>query len=122
MTTDGLKFDGVVMPTPSDVKFENNKIWSDNTGRSADGRLVGDIICIKKKIYITWTHLNGSQVDLINSFISNQSRPFFDVTVLDETFTYNTYNVYAGDVSYETLSWDGGMQFTKNVTVNLIEV
>lgn len=121
MTPNGLKFDGVTMPTPSDIKFENNKIWSENTGRSANGYLVGDIIGIKKKILITWTHLNGDQVDLINSYISNVYRPFFDVEVIDETFTSRTYNVYAGDVSYDTLSWDGNMQFTKNVTVNLIE-
>lgn len=117
----GLRFDGVAMPTPSEIRIENNKIWSDNTGRSANGRLVGDMICIKKKIYITWVHLTGTEVDMINAYISNINRPFFDVTIIDETFNYSTYLVYAGDVSYDVLSWDGDLQFTKNVTVNLIE-
>ncbi len=44
-----LKFDGE-MPVPADLQVQNNKIWSDNTGRSANGKLVGDMVCIKEEV------------------------------------------------------------------------
>ncbi len=37
-----LKFDGVEMPVPADLQVQDNKIWSDNTGRSANGKFVGE--------------------------------------------------------------------------------
>lgn len=121
MTPNGLKFNGEVMPTPAEITFTNNKIWSENTGRSATCLLVGDLKTIKKTISIVWTHLNGEQIAQVNRYISNVYSPFFSVTVIDETFQESTYTVYAGDPTYEILSWDSPLQFTKNVSVNLIE-
>ena len=116
-----LKFDGVEMPVPADLQVQNNKIWSDNTGRSANGKLVGDMGCIKKKLIISWVHLTGEQVALINQYISNVSKPFFSVTFTDETFNEQTCTMYAGDTKYDVLKWVSPMKYLKNVTVDLIE-
>lgn len=117
-----LEFDGVEMPAPSEVSFTNNKIWSSNTGRSADCRLVGDLIGIKKTITLKWFGLTGEQTAQINSFISNIDRSFFDVTIPDETFAEKTYTVYAGDPAYEVWGWTENRRLCKGIAVNLIEV
>ena len=91
-----LFFGNVRVKTPSVVKLGNEKIWSQNTARAASGRMVGDIIAIKKTIHIEWAHATPEEVSLINSFISDISSAFFDVTFPDETFTEVTKTVYAG--------------------------
>lgn len=100
MISTGLKFDNLDMPTPSEVSFTNNKLWSENTGRGANCLLVGDIIGIKKTISFKWFGLTGEEVRSINNFISNQNKPFFTATLLDETFTEKSYTVYANDPTY----------------------
>lgn len=121
MTPTGLYFDGLKMPTPITINFTNNKLWSANTGRTANGKMVGDIIGIKKSISIVWQGLTPSDVAGINIFISNAMKSFFKVKILDETFTENTYTVYASDSTYEILGWDKNRRLVKNLAVDLIE-
>lgn len=47
--TDDIIIDGVTMPTPalSGLTIKKEKIWSNNTGRVANGDMVGDLIAIK---------------------------------------------------------------------------
>jgi len=115
-----LKFDGVEMPVPADLQVQDNKIWSDNTGRSANGMFVGDMVCIKKKLIISWVHLTGEETAKLNEYISNVDSPFFSITLLDETFQESTFDVYAGDPTYEVFGWDENKQFCKGVAVDLI--
>ena len=46
--TQKLMFGGETMPAPISVNYTNEKIWSDNAGRTADCTMVGDIRAIKK--------------------------------------------------------------------------
>ena len=121
MTPTGLYFGGVKMPTPITVNFTNNKLWSANTGRTAGGKMVGDIIGIKKSISIVWQGLKPSEVVKINNYVSNASRSFFTLKILDETFAEKTYTVYAGDPTYEILGWDENRQLVKNLAVDFVE-
>lgn len=116
-----LYFGNVRVKTPSVVKLGNEKIWSQNTARAASGRMVGDIIAIKKTIHIEWAHASPAEVSLINSFISDISSAFFDVTFLDETFTEVTKTVYAGTPTYEQWGWDERRQLCRVIAVDLIE-
>ncbi len=118
-----LKFGGEVMPAPADegVSITNNKIWSENAGRTSNCLMVGDIRAIKKTISLQWFHLTPEQVKLINSYISSVSNAFFKVTLLDETFEEHTYTVYAGDLTYEVWGWDKNRRLCKGVAVDLVE-
>ncbi len=109
------------MPTPAEVSFTNNKLWSENTGRGANCLLVGDMIGVKKTISLKWFGLTGREVRQINDFISSQDKPFFTVTLLDETFAEKTYTVYAGDPTYEVWGWNEKRRLIKGIAVNLIE-
>lgn len=121
MISTGLKFDNADMPTPAEVSFTNNKLWSENTGRGANCLLVGDMIGVKKTISLKWFGLTGGEVRQINDFISSQDKPFFTVTLLDETFAEKTYTVYAGDPTYEVWGWNEKRRLIKGIAVNLIE-
>lgn len=121
MTVTGIKFGNITITAPCEVSFTNNKIWSQNTGRSSNGKMVGDIICIKKTITLKWANLNGNQVKAINDYISNQFNAFFDVTIMDETFDDKIYTVYASDPTYEIWGWDERRRLVKNLAVDLIE-
>jgi hypothetical protein len=123
MKVQKLFFGDTEIPAPADggVKFRNDKIWSDNTGRSSNCVMVGDIKAIKKTVSLQWFGLTGEQVELINSFISNVSRPFFSVTMYDEAYNVRTFNVYAGTPTYEVWGWDERRQLCKGLAVDLVE-
>ena len=106
MKSNGLKFEEETVATPAEITFCNNKIWS---GRA-----------IKKTVTIKWYHLTGEQTAQINKYISNVDSPFFNATLLDETFNEIKIRVYAGDPSYEIFGWDEKRQFCKGVAVDLI--
>lgn len=116
-----LKFGGVNMPTPQEVSFTNNKIWSQNTGRTASCKMVGDIIGIKKSIHIEWLNLKADEIKLINGYISSAANSFFTVTILNEEFEQKSYKVYASDPSYEVWGWDEKRRLVKGLAVDLIE-
>lgn len=120
MKSNGLKFEEETVATPAEITFCNNKIWSGNAGRTANCLMVGDIRAIKKTVTIKWYHLTGEQTAQINKYISNVDSPFFNVTLLDETFNEIKIRVYAGDPTYEVFGWDENKQFCKGVAVDLI--
>lgn len=120
MKSRGLIFGSERVATPAEVSFTNNKIWSNNAGRTANCKMVGDIRAIKKTVTLKWYHLTGEQTAQINKYISNVDSPFFNVTLLDETFNEIKIRGYAGDPSYEIFGWDEKRQFCKGVAVDLI--
>ena len=113
MKSNGLKFEEETVATPAEITFCNNKIWSGNAGRTANCLMVGDIRAIKKTVTIKWYHLTGEQTAQINKYISNVDSPFFNATLLDETFNEIKIRVYAGDPSYEIFGWDEKRQVFK---------
>ena len=120
MKSNGLKFEEETVATPAEITFCNNKIWSGNAGRPANCLMVGAIRAIKKTVTIKWYHLTGEETAKLNEYISNVDSPFFSITLLDETFQESTFDVYAGDPTYEVFGWDENKQFCKGVAVDLI--
>ena len=120
MKSRGLIFGSERVATPAEVSFTNNKIWSNNAGRTANCKMVGDIRAIKKTVTLKWYHLTGEETAKLNEYISNVDSPFFSITLLDETFQESTFDVYAGDPTYEVFGWDEKRQFCKGVAVDLI--
>lgn len=116
-----LKFGNDVIRTPVVFKTANEKIWSNNAGRTASTLFVGDIRSIKKTIHIEWANCTPQETALINSYISNAGRPFFDVTFLDEEFAEITKSVYAATPTYEQWGWDEKRRLCKIIAVDLVE-
>lgn len=80
--TDDIIIDGVTMPTPAlgGLTIKKEKVWSNNTGRVANGDMVGDLIAIKYTLEITWPMLSRADAAKIDAAISPA---FFNVTFTD---------------------------------------
>ena len=76
MKSRGLIFGSERVATPAEVSFTNNKIWSNNAGRTANCKMVGDIRAIKKTVTLKWYHLTGEETAKLNEYISNVDSPF----------------------------------------------
>lgn len=95
--------ENVLMPTPDadGITITKNKLWSNNSGRVASGKYVGDILAIKLTIDITYSRkLTSSEIDIIDTAI--HAKTFMNVKVLKPgtTNTYITNLCYVADESY----------------------
>ena len=110
------------MPIPYSIQYSRNKLWSENAGRSTvTGASVGDIITIKRKLFLKWQYSSVSDIATIASWVSNVNLPFFQVKVMDDTFNEIVMTVNAGDTNAEAYSWNSQFQLIKTFDVNLIE-
>lgn len=111
------------MPTPKleGVTLGTQKIWSKNTGRTANGTMVGDIIALKKTISIEFPPLDAKNIELLESVLSNKSLPFFTVSVFDGVTEIISKKVYADAPSYKIYSFAEGIRFYTGYKVELIE-
>ena len=119
ITVSDLYINGVKMPDPAleGVTISREKIWSENTGRTASGKMAGTIIGIKSKISIKWP----AQVATIEGAVSDPDSPFVPVKYTDATGTTVTKTMYFGTPSYTVYSWANGKQYIKDVSVDGIE-
>lgn len=123
ITITELTVDGTVLPTPKQegLVFSTNKIWSSNTGRlEQTGNMAGTIVCLKRKVEISWPPLTWSQVAVIESAVSNLTN-WHTLQYTDMTGTTQTMTVYFGDPRYTQYSWADGKQYVLDVQVSAIE-
>lgn len=120
-----LKVDNVVLPTPADVDYEDNKIWSENTGRLDNGYFVGDLVCIKRKYVVTFPPLTPAQLSEVRTAFAAQ---FGSVEITDIGDDDNnpstetvTLDAYFGDVKVKAYSWNNNIKYAVNCTVSIIE-
>ena len=116
-----LYFGGTAMPTPSKVKYVNEKIWSKNAGRTSNGTMVGDIIVIKRTLHIEWADLTPSQVSAVKAYVDSVQHSFFQVDFVTEEFGRVQGTFYAGSPSYEPWGWDDKRQLCQLLAVDLIQ-
>lgn len=118
--TDDIIIDGVTMPTPalSGLTIKKEKIWSNNTGRAADGEMMGDLVAIKYTLEITWPMLSRADVAKIDAAISSA---FFNVTFTDPGSNSRiTKRFYSNTPSYPVYSYVDGVKTYKGVGATLI--
>lgn len=118
-----LYINNVLMPDPKQggVKIKKEKVWSENTQRTASGRMVGDIVCIKRTLTIEWPPLTNEQVRRIDNEISNINKAFVQVKYTDEAGAVNTMWAYFGTPAYTLYSWANGIRYVSGVAVDAIE-
>lgn len=90
-----LSVNGVALPAPTKIQTDDEIIWSSNTGRSASGDMIGDVIAEKKTITIKWEYIREDEIKLIkNKLVSG----FFPFTFHDNGVDI-TINSYRGTLS-----------------------
>ena len=114
-----IKIGGVEMPPVKELTVTREPIWSKNTGRSANGTMVGDIVAYKTKLQITFVPLSDSQA----AVLAAATRPaFFDVRYHDpEDNEKKTVKMYAGSLPFKVYSYVEGFPRYVGTAISLIE-
>lgn len=113
-----FKIDEKEMPIPSAIGFEDEVLWSSNTGRSSNGETNGDIIDYKKKIKLTWDLLSKEEMMILKQALKPA---FFTVTYLDdEDDTFKTITCFRGNISSSVYSYAFTHTY-KDVSVDLTQ-
>lgn len=113
-----LKANNVVLPSPSQISSGEEIIWSSNTGRGDNGKMIGDVVAEKQTFSIRWEYLTQAEKNKIKN---NLKAGFFTVQLVfdDETVELTSYR---GTISSEHLGYIGdGTYYYRSVTCDLIE-
>lgn len=96
---DDLEINGInITPYLVDIKFNYNKLWGSDTGRSLSGKFTGTLLGIFPKFECTFRRLTEEELELLT--------PVFDSPV--QTLTYYdpykkeklTIETYSGDFAF----------------------
>ena len=109
---------GVALPSPVSFASSDELIWSSNTGRSASGEMIGDIIAQKKTCTITWGILTEAEFAVIKQALSGA---FFSFQFRDDGVVMNI-TVYRGTINKEHLGYIGdGIYYYKSASAELVQ-
>lgn len=116
-----LIINGYSPPAPDKEGFTvtENKIWSKNTGRTASGLMVGDIVTKKYSLAISWSDLEESVVAQIDEAINTKA--FFDVTFRNQRGETLTRAFYSDDPAYGKKVYKKGVLHYSAFTITLTE-
>lgn len=106
------------LPTPKNVDYSYNKIWSKNTGRLDSGYFVGNLIAIKRKYVITFPALSPAELVTVRSSCENQ---YARMLITDVDGGDAELDVYFGDVTVQAYSWKKGLDYAVDCKVSAIE-
>lgn len=104
---------GVALPSPTQIQTADEIIWSSNTGRGADGTMMGDVVTQKSTFAITWEMLTEAEHTTIKSAFPTG---FFSASVLG-----NSVTGYRGTINSEVLGYVNGTMYYKTVSVSVIQ-
>lgn len=113
-----LKAGSVSLPSPVALSSNDEIIWSSNTGRTASGDMVGDIVAEKKNLEIKWGILTEKEIKVISS---NLKAGFFPLTFRDDGMEI-TIRSYRGTLAKEHLGYIGdGTYYYKSASASIIQ-
>lgn len=117
-----MKLDGVEVPTPKIVGIDRKleKIWSNNTGRSASQKMNGTIKAIIPTKSISWPPLTKAERDLLETYISNKGKPFVWMELTQPDGTVEKTEVYFGTPSCKEWNQIGGVWRCEDYKVDAI--
>lgn len=118
MSKEILRAGGIVLPSPVSLTINDELIWSEETGRTLSGLMVGEIIAEKKNISIKWGFMTEEDMLLIRR---NMASNFFPFTFHDDGIDM-TIESYRGTLSKEVLGNLGdGYFWYRSVSVDAIQ-
>ena len=110
------------MPTPDKdgISVTYEPLWSSNSGRTASGLFVGDIIAEKITIDITLTNLSDSEVGMLEEQLKNA---FLTVSVIDpkDPAKRITIESYKTSRTYQLSCVKQGRARLNTVTLNFVQ-
>lgn len=116
-----LEINGYTPVTPDKDGFSvtENKIWSKNTGRTASGLMVGDIVTRKYSLVLKWTDIWESDVKKLDTAINTKA--FFPVTFINQRGERLTRTFYSDDPDYGKKVRKNGIMKYSSVNLTLTE-
>ena len=122
ITITALTVDGVALPAPAadGVTISKEKLWSQDTGRSASGLLNGTIVAQKVTLSVKWPPLTPQEVKTIDD-IASSGDAFHQVKYTDIAGNTFTREMYFGSPSGTWSSWAKGAQYVTDYAVDMIE-
>lgn len=97
------------------------KIWSKNTGRSASAVMQGTIKAIKCTYSIEWPPLTQAEQELLESIISDITKPFHKLTFRRPDGSVWEMECYFGTPSFKEWQRLGGKWYCTDGKVDAIE-
>lgn len=111
----------VKAPKVGGITYKAEKVWSSNTGRTASGKMVGTIKCIKRTFSIKWSALTNEEKERIERAVSNASVPFAKMSITQPDGSSETVECYFGTPTFEGYDMIGGQWRYTSGTVDAIE-
>ncbi len=106
------------LPEPTEISIDDEIIWSTKTGRSASGKMLGDVTAEKKTIKIKWQFLKEEEYLVIKNALKAGFNP---ITFRDDGMML-TIQQYRGTLSKTPLGYIGdGKYWYRSISVSLIE-
>lgn len=113
-----FKANNITLPSPVSFSSNDELIWSTNTGRSASGEMIGDIITQKKACTITWSYITEAQLATIVQALAGTFFPF----QFRDNGAVMTITIYRGTINKEHLGYIGdGTYYYRTVTADLVQ-
>ena len=104
----------------SGLKVGYETLVSDNSGRNANGDTVIDIVNMKHKVYVTFRHMTGQEMQNLLKAIANF---VIDIDFRNpETGALMTISVYTGTPEPEYFTIQENMVVFKPMNLNFIEL
>lgn len=112
-----IRGNGTLLPSPDAITAADEIIWSADTGRSASGKMLGDVIAEKETFNVEWGVLTKAEYGVIRSALLSGFHPFA-ITIDGTTDTITSYR---GTLTAPLLGTFGGVTYYKGVTVSVIQ-
>ena len=107
----------VTLPSPVEITTTDEIIWSENTGRSTTGQMLGDVIAQKQTFEIKWGVLTESDFQSLRTNIRSGFNPF-TLTIDNDSYQITAYR---GNIVGDILGTYGGVTYRRNASVTIIQ-
>lgn len=119
-TTKRISIGGKMMPEVKSLEVTHEPVWSQNTGRNAEAKMIGTIVGRKYKLKITFVPMSDSDAASLGAALNSSA--FFDVKFWSPTENKSvTTKMYAGTPTYPVYSYNSKLPRYVGVGVDLIE-
>lgn len=123
MAYNKLVIDGVQVPhaTKEGYSCTYNKVWSKNTGRSANATMLGDIVAVKRTVRQKVDRMTADEVNALSAVVDSTT-PFHSATFWNpKTKSYVSATFYSADMTYTVEKYVNGIPKYKDIQIELVE-
>jgi len=113
-----MYIDGVKIKTPTELKVGIFRL--SKAERLASGKMIMDIIAIKRRLDLSWEIIEDSELQTILNTLD--TKVFHEVSYPDpQNGESHTITAYVGDINQQIFQQRGGKRYWQKVSMSLIE-